>query len=258
MTKRLLTIALLLLALLPAGLSQRLPEPMSPPRLVNDFSGILSAAQRAALEKKLADFDRASSTQITVVTVDSLQGLAVHDYATRLGEKWGVGRKGKDNGVVILVKPKKGAAKGQVAISVGYGLEGAIPDATASRVVRNEMLPAFREGDYYAGIDRAASVLISLATGEYTADEYESRGNGSILLVGLILALVILPLLFRRRGGNDSYTPGHTSSSGGGFFIFPMGGSSSFGSFTSGGGSFGGFGGFSGGSFGGGGASGDW
>lgn len=255
MTKRILALAALLLALV-AGTAQNLPDPMKPRRLVNDFAGILSDGQRAALEKKLADFARTSSTQITVVTVDSLQGLAVHDYATRLGEKWGVGQKGKDNGVVLLVKPKTAREKGQAAISVGYGLEGVIPDITASRIVRDEMIPAFQRNDYYAGIDRAAGILADLAAGEYTADEYESQGNGAILAVGIIIALVILSLLFRRRGGG-SYTPGH-SSGGGGFFIFPMGGGGGFGSFSGGSGSFGGFGGFGGGSFGGGGASGDW
>ena len=255
MTKRILALAALLLALV-AGTAQNLPDPMKPRRLVNDFAGILSDGQRAALEKKLADFARTSSTQITVVTVDSLQGLAVHDYATRLDEKWGVGQKGKDNGVVLLVKPKTAREKGQAAISVGYGLEGVIPDITASRIVRDEMIPAFQRNDYYAGIDRAAGILADLAAGEYTADEYESQGNGAILAVGIIIALVILSLLFRRRGGG-SYTPGH-SSGGGGFFIFPMGGGGGFGSFSGGSGSFGGFGGFGGGSFGGGGASGDW
>lgn len=255
MTKRILALAALLLALV-AGTAQNLPDPMKPRRLVNDFAGILSDGQRAALEKKLADFARASSTQITVVTVDSLQGFAVHDYATRLGEKWGVGQKGKDNGVVLLVKPKTAREKGQAAISVGYGLEGVIPDITASRIVRDEMIPAFQRNDYYAGIDRAAGILADLAAGEYTADEYESQGNGAILAVGIVIALVILSLLFRRRGGG-SYTPGH-SSGGGGFFIFPMGGGGGFGSFSGGSGSFGGFGGFGGGSFGGGGASGDW
>ena len=255
MTKRILALAALLLALV-AGTAQNLPDPMKPRRLVNDFAGILSDGQRAALEKKLADFARTSSTQITVVTVDSLQGLAVHDYATRLGEKWGVGQKGKDNGVVLLVKPKTAREKGQAAISVGYGLEGVIPDITASRIVRDEMIPAFQRNDYYAGIDRAAGILADLAAGEYTADEYESQGNGAILAVGIIIALVILSLLFRRRGGG-SYTPGH-SSGGGGFFIFPLGGGGGFGSFSGGSGSFGGFGGFGGGSFGGGGASGDW
>lgn len=254
MTKRILLLAAFLWAAIASPVAQNLPEPPSPQRLVNDFAALLSASQRADLEKRLADFDKSSSSQITIVTVDSLQGLVAHDYATRLGEKWRVGQKDKDNGIVILVKPKNAEGKGQVAISVGYGLEGAIPDATASRIIRNEMIPAFQSGDYYAGISGAADVLIDLARGEYTAEEYESRGNGGILVAGLLIAILILALLRRRGGG--SYSPGHRSG-GGGFFIFP-GGGTSFGSFSGGSGSFGGFGGFGGGSFGGGGASGDW
>ena len=144
-----------------------------------------------------------------------------------------------------------------MTIAVGYGLEGVVPDATASRVIREELLPAFRQNDYYGGINRATDVLIDLAKGEYTADDYEkqSGSRGGLLIALFIVFVFLLPLFLRRRGGNnDSYTPGHTS--GGGFFFFPMGGGSGgFGSFSSGSGSFGGFG---GGDFGGGGASGDW
>ncbi len=87
--------------------AQQLPDQMSPPRLVNDFAGLLDEAQRRSLEQKLADFDRETSTQITVVTVDDLDGYAPADYAQRLHDKWGVGRKGKDNGILILVKPSQ-------------------------------------------------------------------------------------------------------------------------------------------------------
>ena len=82
-----------------------LPEPMSPPRLVNDFAGLLSDSQQQALEQKLENFDRETSTQIAVVTVNDLEGYAPSDYAQRLHEQWGVGRKGKDNGILILIKP---------------------------------------------------------------------------------------------------------------------------------------------------------
>ena len=97
---------------------------MSPPHLVNDFAGLLDEAQRRSLEQKLADFDRETSTQITVVTVDDLDGYAPADYAQRLHDKWGVGRKGKDNGILILVKPSQPDSRGEAYISVGYGLEG--------------------------------------------------------------------------------------------------------------------------------------
>lgn len=255
MIKHLIWLALFLPGLFLHSMGQNIPEPMKPRCIVNDFTKLFSTGQRAALEKKLSTFNKNSSTQIAVVTIADLEEYDVSDYAARLGEKWGVGQEGKDNGIVILIKPKQGGEKGQVAISVGYGLEGVIPDATASRIIRNEIIPAFQKEDYYGGIDRATDVLINLSKGEYTADEYDKKGNGGMgIIVAIFLFIVLFSIISKRRGDNDSYTPGH--SSGGGFFFFPMGGGSGgFGSFSSGSGSFGGFG---GGDFGGGGASGDW
>lgn len=124
-------------ALAPAGISaQDLPEPMSPRRLVNDFAGLLSDSQRQALERKLVDFDRETSTQIAVVTVDDLGDYAPSDFAQRLHDKWGVGREGKNNGILVLVKPSVPGSRGEAYISVGYGLEGVIPDITAGTDTR--------------------------------------------------------------------------------------------------------------------------
>ncbi|MEQ2975371.1 TPM domain-containing protein [Butyricimonas faecihominis] len=257
MIKKLLILFTVIAGTLLSVHAQDIPEPMTPKRIVNDFTGLFSTQERAALEKKLVNFNNNSSTQIAVVTVPSLNGYDINDYAARLGEKWGIGQKGKDNGIVILIKPKSGREKGEVAISVGYGLEGVVPDVTASRIIRNEIIPAFQADNYYKGIDKATDVLIDLSKGEYTADEYKKKNEGSPfdIVIGFIVFVIILSLIFRKRGGGG-YSPGHTSGSGG-FFIFPMGGGSSggFGGFSSGGGSFGGFG---GGSFGGGGSSGSW
>lgn len=225
-----------------------LPEPMSPPRLVNDFAGLLDESQRQALERKLENFDRETSTQIAVVTVTDLEGYAPADYAQRLHEQWGVGRKGKDNGILILVKPSTADSRGEAFISVGYGLEGVVPDITAGRILDVEMIPAFREGNIYAGVDRSVDVLMQLTQGEFTAEEYNgAKGPGAVALI-VFIVLLFMMLFFssgRRRGGND----GHS----GGGWVPPMifrGGS--------GGGSFGGFGGFGGGSSGGGGAGRSW
>ena len=219
-------------ALAPAGISaQDLPEPMSPRRLVNDFAGLLSDSQRQALERKLVDFDRETSTQIAVVTVDDLGDYAPSDFAQRLHDKWGVGREGKNNGILVLVKPSVPGSRGEAYISVGYGLEGVIPDITAGRILDNEMIPRFREGDIYGGIDRTADVLMQLSRGEFTAEQYDERTGGG-------------------RGGGSS-------GSRGGGWIPPiiLGGGS-----HRGGGGFGpgGFGGFGGGLSGGGGAGRSW
>lgn len=247
---------LILLALSLTTFAQDFPEPMQPKRIVNDFTGMLSEQQANALEQKLRNFNDTSSTQIAVVTVASLHGYDPNDYAQRLAEKWGIGQKGKDNGILLLAKPKSPTEKGQIAIAVGYGLEGVVPDAIASRIIRNEIIPEFQNSNYYAGIDKATNVLMKLTGGEFTAGQYAKKGEGNsagwIILPFLVVFLV--PLFVRKHKG---YT---TGSHGGGtvppiFFGGLGGGRSNYGSFNSGSGSFGGFG---GGGFGGGGASGSW
>jgi uncharacterized protein len=267
----LLTAPLLLFTFSSAG--QEIPDPMSPPRLVNDFAGILSSGQIRHLEQKLVNFDDSSSSQIVVLIVKSLNGLSKEEFADRVGEKWGVGQQDKDNGVIVLIKPNYGNEKGQARISVGYGLEGAIPDAITKRIVENDMVPYFKAGDYFTGIDKATTTLISLAKGEYTADEYKKKSGGAIsanILVPIII--IILIIIFMGRNSGKHYTTGSKSTSiWTALWLASMmgnrGGGGSWGDFRSGGGSFGGgfgggggggFGGFGGGSFGGGGAGGSW
>ncbi len=161
MIKRLILFLTLVAGISLSSRAQDIPEPMKPRRIVNDFTGLFSKQEQAALERKLRDFNDSTSTQIAVVTVPALDGYDINDYAARLGEKWGVGQKGKDNGIVLLIKPKNNRESGQVAISVGYGLEGVIPDVIASRVIRNEIIPAFQQGNYYKGVDKALTVLTS-------------------------------------------------------------------------------------------------
>lgn len=253
--KTLISFLFLLMLSLP-GIAQEFPEPMKPARIVNDFTGLFTPQQANALERKLRNFNDTSSTQIAIATVPSLYGYEPNDYAQRLAEKWGIGQKGKDNGVLLLIKPKDQNEKGQVAIAVGYGLEGVIPDAIASRIIRNEIIPQFQQGNYYAGVNKATDVLMQLSSGEYTADQYagkKGRDKGFLIIIPF-LVIFLVPLFIRRRKG---YTTGSHGTGGippiffGGFGS----GRGGFGSFNSGGGSFGGFG---GGSFGGGGASGSW
>lgn len=252
-------ISLVILFLSFTAFAQDFPEPMQPRRIVNDFTGMLSQQQADALEQKLRNFNDTSSTQIAVVTVPSLEGYDPNDYAQRLAEKWGIGQKGKDNGILLLVKPKSQREKGEVAIAVGYGLEGVVPDAIASRIIRNEIIPEFQKNNYYRGIDKATEVLISLTGGEFTAEQYAGKGkdDGATWIILPFLIVFLVPLFVRKRRG---YTTGsHGAASVPPIFFGGLGGfgssGSNFGSFSSGGGSFGGFG---GGGFGGGGASGSW
>ena len=126
----------------------RIPEKPYPPRLVNDLAGMFNQADINALERQLEDFSNRTSTQIVLVTVESLYGEDKAMVATEIGQKWGVGSANFDNGIVLLIKPKTPNSKGEVFIAVGYGLEGVIPDAIAKRIVENEIIPSFKQNDY--------------------------------------------------------------------------------------------------------------
>lgn len=239
--------------------AQDIPDRLNPPQLVNDFANILTAREKQALENKLVTFNNETSTQITIVTVKSLNGYDKADFSFQLGEKWGVGQKGSDNGIVILVKPKTRQERGQVFIAPGYGLEGVVPDATAKRIVEHDILPLFKKGEYYLGLDAATKTLISLTKGEFSATQYNkaTRKKSSSLPI-LFIFIVIFFAIFGRSGRHQSM--GHNLPF---WMLLGMMGSGSnsgsFGDFSSGSGSFGGgFGGFGGGSFGGGGAGGSW
>ena len=134
--------------LLYPAIAQDIPERPVPPRLVTDMAGIFSPDKVAQLEKKLVWFNQQTSTQIAIVTVKDLHGYDISDFAFRLGDKWGVGQKGFNNGIVILIKPKTNEEKGRIFIATGYGLEAVVPDAIAKRIVEVEILPEFRKNNY--------------------------------------------------------------------------------------------------------------
>ena len=255
--------------LLPGAFSQEFPEKPFPPRLVNDLTGMLTAREVAVLEQKLVDFNDSTSTQIAVVTVSDLKGYDRSDYAHRLAENWGIGQKGSDNGILILVKPKENASsRGEVFIATGYGLEGVIPDIVCGEIIDYEILPALRAGNYFEGLDRATDVLMSLASREFTADEYgmRQRREGGDAIPVIVFFIIVFTLFFiRTKGGSNQK---HISKKGLPLWVLlammSQGGSrhsGSWGGFSGGGrstGGGGGFGGFGGGSFGGGGAGGSW
>jgi uncharacterized protein len=260
--KKTVLMAIWLLLLFPLWISaqDKLPVPAAPQSWVNDYADVFSSAEVNALERKLNEFEYRSSTQIFIITLDDNGGYAASDLAPRIGEQWGVGQQGKDNGLLVLMDMQEN----DVFISTGYGLEEYIPDITAGRIVQNEMIPNFRNGDFYGGMDAAIDVMISLLDGKFTADEYKKQtSSGGSTIGGIIFMIILFSLIFggRRRsagmgrsnlplwlalgmlsGGRHSGSFGNFSSGSGGF----------------GGGGFGGFGGGGGGSFGGGGAGGSW
>lgn len=256
-----------------AILCNAIPSMPSPPRLVNDLAGVFTPQQTASLERTLVAFDDSTSNQITVVTVNDLEGYSAMEYATRIGLDWKVGSADFNNGVVLLIKPKTQESGGQVAISVGYGLEGAIPDAYAKRIIENELIPHFKQEDYFGGASAACTVLMQLASGEIS----EPRGSGNediggFIALGMfiffvvIVAMVVAVLKKGNDNGRGGHGGGYRNDSGDimdaliiGSLLGNSGRRSSWGGSGGFGGGFsGGFGGFGGGSFGGGGASGSW
>ena len=267
MKRNKLVMALTLLWVITLGATAQydLPVPKKPEGWVNDYANVFSEQEKQQLSQKLNQFQYNQSTQIFVVTIDENRGYAASDLAQRIGEQWGVGQEGEDNGLVILVDMQDQ----KVFIATGYGLEPYVPDAIARRIVEKEIKPRFGQGDFYGGIDEATTVVMSLVEGKFSPDEYRQRtqssGTGSTI-GGILFMIIIASLLFggrRRRsvgmGGRRSSLPFWVAL---GLMSGGSRGGGSFGGFSSGSGGFGGgFGGFTGGgggSFGGGGAGGSW
>ena len=219
-------------------------------RLVNDYVGILSSDEKNSLENKLRTYNDSTSTQVSIVVINSLNGYEINDYAVQLANAWGIGQSKKNNGVLILVAMQER----KTSIQTGYGMEGVLPDAICKRIIEYEIKPSFKRADYYGGFELATTAIFKFAKGEYKADQY-TKGK-KFPTSALIIALIIVFLLFRSAGRRYQTIDGK-GVRGGGFFP-PFIGGGGFGSGGFGGGSSGGFGGFGGGSFGGGGASGSW
>ena len=208
---------------------------------------MLSAGENQALEQRLDRYNDSTSTQIAVVIINSLDGAERAQYGTELAEKWGIGSKHKDNGILILIS--KGDR--QIFIATGRGVEQYLPDAICERIIQNKIKPNFKAGNYYAGLNSAVDEMIARLSGTFVNDD-KGNNDGKSIPTWVILLIIfgvffLLPLIFRNRGGGTTY-----GSTGG---VFWGGG---FGGGGGGGDSGGGFGGFGGGSFGGGGAGGSW
>ncbi len=267
MQKRFIILSLLLLSLFGNSFAQEIPDKPNPPKLVNDFAQIMSSTETSKLETYLEQFARETSTQIVVVTTPSLDGTDVADYAFKLGQKWGIGQKGKDNGIIMIIKPKTTSEKGRAFIATGYGLEGVLPDAIARQIVDNEMIPYFKQNNYFGGIAAAVQTVTDITRGEYTADQYQAKhkkGSPSLGIIGILFIVIIISIISKSSKHHNRNNMGSGSSLPFWLLLSAMNSSSrnsgSFGNFSSGSGGFGGggFGGFGGGGFGGGGAGGSW
>jgi uncharacterized protein len=248
------------LALAMATAAYALTFPQLTGRVVDD-AGILDPATKAALERKLADFEAKTTGQLVVVTLKSLQGTSIEDYGYQLGRAWGIGQKEKNSGALLIVAPNER----KVRIEVGYGLEGNLTDAVSKLIIENAILPRFRMGDFSGGITRGVDDIIQAATVD--PDEWKARANkrpdtqpGAFDVLVFLLFLFVVFMIIRNVGRRGPPAgPGATQYRRRGPMIVPVpipwgsGSSGSSGGFSGNGGFSGG-----GGSFGGGGASGSW
>jgi len=247
----------LLLAVVVTSAPAATPLPSAPADHVLDVAGVLSSTQRSLLEYDLRQFERETSNQLVIAVFPKVpDDYVLEDFTQRVAEAWGAGRKDRENGMVLFVFPESR----QLRIEVGYGLEGAVPDALANRIISEEIVPSFRAGDLGGGIVKGADALMAAARGEYegtgqTRAEGKQGGDGpgAGLVFWILLIIVLIVVMQRSHGrGGTVYTPRGRRD-----VFFPGGGF--------GGGGFGGSGGFGGGGFsgggggfGGGGASGRW
>ncbi|MDX7898068.1 TPM domain-containing protein [Aeromonas media] len=238
--------ALLSLLLLWTAALQAAPDFPTLSGRVVDEAALMSRKQAHQLTQQLAAFEKRSGIQLVVVSIDSLDGETIEEYGYQLGRHWGIGQKGKNNGVLLLIAQDER----KVRIEVGYGLEGALPDAIAANIIQTRILPAFKRGDMVAGVVAGSQGIMQALAGEYQPVDNASKEDklGGPWL--FILVVVVMLVLHNLRGGGGGGGRGRRRAA------YMAGG---FGAGRSGGG-FGGGGGFSGGggSFGGGGASGGW
>ena len=232
----------------------QIPSAPNPPKLYNDLNhiGFLTPSEESMIEKRLEKFEKETSNEIAVIIIDDLGDYDVSDYAIKISNLWKVGKEKEKNGIVVLIKPTGGKRDKKIFISVGRGLEGAIPDITCKRIIENELIPNFKNEAHFKGLNDALDVLTSLSKGEYNSATYNKKTEGSLLvkIIIVIIIIIIVLVIFRKGGKSNGMTMG-----GAGFFMGAGFGGGFGGGHNSGGGGFGGFG---GGSFGGGGAGGSW
>ena len=248
-----------------SGFGQIPPKPSLETSYYEIGTQLLSSDQQREIEQKLIRYADTTSTQIVVVVVKNTGGDDIDRYKVDLAHAWGIGQKGKDNGIILLVSLEDR----KVAIGTGYGTEHLVTDALSKLIIENDILPEFKKGDYYAGIDKGTTAIMQAMKGEYKEDRPNAGRNGKngigggVILFFIIVFIVIIAVLSRKGGGGNGGGGSRfggpdladiiiLSSLGRGFG--GGGGGSSGGGF--GGGGFGG--GFGGGGFGGGGASGGW
>jgi len=227
---------------------------------VYDYANVLNADEKAQLEEKLIRYSDSTTSQIVVVTVETIKGEDIGILAPKWAHEWGIGQAKEDNGVFILLAK----SERKIWIAPGYGVEDRLVAGINGEIVRNIIIPEFKAGNFYSGLDKGADAIFDVLKGKYKGERKETKGKKIPILPIIIVVFIILVLISRNKN-----TGGNSGSSGGGPSLLDViilsslgrnsggfGGGSSGGGFGGGGGGFGG--GFGGGGFSGGGAGGDW
>lgn len=239
---------------------------------VYDYANLLSSAEKSSLERKLVKYSDTTSTQVVVAIIHSTEGENINFLGAQWGQEWGIGQEKEDNGILILLARNDR----RIAINTGYGIEHLLTDALSKRIIERDIIPYFKKGDYYGGLNRGADAIFEVLNGEYkgTRPTTSKHRNGippGMVIIFVFIFIVILISISKNRRGGGGGNRGHRSAGqdlleaiilsnmGRGSYrrgSSGWGGSSGGGGWSSGGGGFGG--GFGGGGFGGGGASGGW
>jgi uncharacterized protein len=253
------SVLLLFLFLLFTSFATRAQEDLLPVPKVQtslyDQAAFLSKGEYSALEQKLLRYQDSTSTQIVVVTLNTIGTNDIAMYGAELAQKWGIGQKGKDNGILLLVAKNER----KINISTGYGVEHLLTDALSRRIIETLIKPQFKLQNYYGGLDQATTAIIQVLSGKFDAPRKAKRTKKNSKIKALfILVVLVFFLLFRnKKGGGGNGRRSHSSDLLTALLLSNMGSRRGFGGSAGfGGGGFGG--GFGGGSFGGGGASGGW
>nr|WP_315196512.1 TPM domain-containing protein [uncultured Flavobacterium sp.] len=242
-----------------------IPEKPSLQTSVYDYANVLSPQEKSQLEEKLIKYSDSTTTQIVVITIESLKNEDVSQLATKWGQTWGIGGTAKDdNGVIILLAK----AERKIAINPGYGLEDRLTAGIGGEIIRNIIIPEFKSGSYYRGLDKGTDALFDVFKGKYKGERKQTKGKDFPVFPIIVIVIIVLVLLSKNKGGGS----GNSGNRGGGgpslmdvILLSSLGrgsgggfGGSSGGGFGSGGGGGGFGGGFGGGGFSGGGSSGGW
>lgn len=233
-------------------------------QLVNDLVGLLTPNEQKKMERRLVAFDDTTSNQIMVLITPDLGGDEIASFAQNVWKEWGIGNAKYNNGVLIVIKPKTISSYGEVRIHTGYGLEGALPDLFCKDIIDEDMIPHFREEDYYGGIVAALDVIEKVCAGEYSYDrrlEEHKAENRNVIAAYIIMILGIVAFVSWAKRYEKKHPGAFTSTEGPvarPYFGSSIGHSRGSWDSFSGGGFGGGFRGFGGGLSGGGGASGRW